>query len=82
MKEVTLKARVETVVQVTTLGAVALYVSGFVVLSVHHSRFGIPQLNLFRPKILFAGVLFCLLAGIPVLETASNLRLQALCCSR
>lgn len=64
-----LKSRVETYSQIVTLSAVAIYAAGFIVLSAQHASLGLPQLNLLRPRILSAGVLLFLFAGIPAWES-------------
>jgi hypothetical protein len=49
--------------------AVALYASGFLVVSLHHSRYGFSGINPFRPRILAAGAWFFLFALFPVVVT-------------
>jgi hypothetical protein len=68
----TLGGRALLSTQVVALAAVLLYAIGFVIISLHHARFGVLQFGLLRPKILSAGVLFCIFVGLPVLESARN----------
>lgn len=67
VNEETLKKRVEILAHIVTVSAIAIYVCGFVVLSVQHASLGLPQVNLLRPRILSAGVLLIVFAGIPTL---------------
>jgi hypothetical protein len=46
--------------------AIALYASGFLIISLHHSRFGFVGTNPFRPRVLAAGAWFVFFTGIPV----------------
>lgn len=46
--------------------AIALYVSGYLVISLHHAKFGFTETNPFRPKILSAGAWFFFLTAIPL----------------
>jgi hypothetical protein len=66
--------RISTVVDVLSKSlaalAIALYGSGFLIVSISHSRYGFTETNPFRPKILAAGVWFFVLAGIPVASVA------------
>jgi len=45
---------------------VALYASGFLIISIYHSKYGFVGTNPFRPRILAAGAWFFLLTAIPV----------------
>jgi hypothetical protein len=69
MVEETLKKRLEFLAQTIAVVVLVIYASGFVALAAYHSSFGIVQLNLWRPKILTAGVLVCVFLGLPVIET-------------
>jgi hypothetical protein len=69
MNEEAFKKRLETLAHLLTVTVIAVYVCGFIVLAVQHASFGLPQLNLLRPRILSAGVLLIVFAGIPALET-------------
>lgn len=42
-----------------------IYGAGFLVLSIHHARFGMETTEPFKPKVFLAGVLFVVLAGAP-----------------
>jgi hypothetical protein len=46
--------------------AIALYASGFLVLSLYHSKFGFVGTNPFRPRVLAAGAWFLIFTAIPV----------------
>ncbi len=46
--------------------AIALYASGFLTVSLHHSQFGFVGTNPFRPRVLAAGAWFFFFTGIPV----------------
>lgn len=46
--------------------AIALYASGFLIISLHHSKYGFTETNPFRPRILAAGAWFFLFSGIPI----------------
>jgi hypothetical protein len=65
-----IQERIPLVAQAIGLALVILYAAGFVVLSVHHASFGISQFNLLRPKILAAGILFCIFIALPIAEAA------------
>jgi hypothetical protein len=62
--------QLSTIVDISSKGvaalAIALYASGFLIVSLHHSRYGFTETNPFRPKILAAGAWFFLFTGIPV----------------
>src|SRR6202158_3350718 len=47
-----------------------VYGIGFLVLSVHHARFGMEFTEPFKPKVFSAGVLFVVLAGVPCIAMA------------
>src|SRR5438094_5863846 len=47
--------------------AIALYASGFLIISLHHSKFGFITTDPFRPRILAAGAWFFLFSGIPII---------------
>ena len=54
-------------------GAILLgltYAAGFVIVTLHHSQFGIAELGLLRPRILSAGVLFMVFTLLPVVIAA------------
>jgi hypothetical protein len=46
--------------------AIALYACGFLIVSLHHAKYGFIGTNLFRPRILAAGAWFFFFAAIPV----------------
>jgi hypothetical protein len=46
--------------------AIAMYVCGFLTLSLHHANYGFVGTNPFRPRILAAGAWFMFLTAIPV----------------
>jgi hypothetical protein len=46
--------------------AIALYASGFLVLSLYHSKFGFVGTNPFRPSVLAAGAWFLIFTTIPI----------------
>jgi hypothetical protein len=46
--------------------AIALYVAGFLTVSLHHYRYGFIETNPFRPRVLAAGTWFFILTGIPI----------------
>ena len=46
--------------------AIALYASGFLIISLHHSRYGFVSTDPFRPRILAAGAWFLFMTAIPV----------------
>jgi len=51
--------------------AIALYACGFLIVSLHHSKFGFVGTNPFRPRVLAAGAWFFFFAGIPASFAAS-----------
>ncbi len=67
-----------TVVDIWSKGiagaAIALYVSGYLVISLHHSEFGFTETNPFRPRILSAGAWFFFLSAIPVVLVVNQRR--------
>ena len=46
--------------------AIALYVSGFLIVSLHYSKYGFVATNPFRPRIVAAGAWFFLFTGVPI----------------
>ncbi len=65
----TFKTQAQAAYHGATVAALAIYVIGFLILSLHHAYFGIPQVSLLRGRIISTGLLFCVLAAIPVIET-------------
>ncbi|MFY9561117.1 MAG: hypothetical protein WAQ52_12860 [Terriglobales bacterium] len=55
-----------------------IYGTGFLVLSIHHSRFGLETIESFKPKVFSAGLLFAVLAGVPCIAMARTLALFGL----
>jgi hypothetical protein len=47
-----------------------IYGAGFLIISIHHGRFGIDALEPFKPKVFSAGLLFVVLAGVPCIAMA------------
>ena len=45
--------------------AIALYVCGFLIVSLHYSKYGFVETNPFRPRIVAAGAWFFLFTAIP-----------------
>lgn len=57
----------------TRLGAVLFalsYGAGFVIVTLHHSQFGIAEFSLLRVRVLAAGVLFIALSLLPIIVAA------------
>lgn len=69
MNAETLKSQAQAAYNGATVVVLAVYVIGFLILSLHHAYFGIPQVSLLRGRIISSGLLFCVLAAIPVIET-------------
>jgi|SRR5208282_511157 hypothetical protein len=46
--------------------AIVVYASGFLIVSLHHSRYGFVGTNPFRPRVLAAGAWFLFLSVIPI----------------
>jgi hypothetical protein len=46
--------------------AIAVYACGFLIVSIHHSRYGFVGTNPFRPRILAAGAWFLFFSAIPI----------------
>ncbi len=46
--------------------AIALYASGFLIVSLYHSKFGFVGTNPFRPRVLAAGAWFFFFTAIPI----------------
>src|SRR6266851_5384767 len=55
-----------------------IYGTGFLVLSIHHSRFGVETIEPFKPKVFSAGLLFAVFAGVPCIAMARSLALFGL----
>jgi len=55
-----------------------IYGIGFLVLSVHHARFGMEATEPFKPKVFSAGLLFVVLAGVPCIAMARTLAMFGL----
>jgi len=70
LTESTVLQTLGSVVDVLSKGIVgivlALYASGFLITSLHQSKYGFVEVNPFRPRILAAGAWFVLFTGIPV----------------
>jgi hypothetical protein len=47
-----------------------IYGIGFLVLSIHHARFGVEMTEPFKPKVFSAGILFAVLTGVPCIAMA------------
>jgi hypothetical protein len=56
---------------------IALYASGFLIVSIYHSQFGFVGTNPFRPRVLAAGAWFFFLTAIPI-SIALTFRLDSL----
>jgi hypothetical protein len=54
------------------------YGIGFLVLSIHHARFGLETTEPFKPKVFSAGVLFVVLTGAPCIAMARFLNMFGL----
>jgi len=54
---------------VLIVGAAAVYLFGFIVVSIFDASYGIADFNLFRTKVISVGTLFVLLLAIPMLTT-------------
>jgi hypothetical protein len=50
--------------------AIAVYACGFLIVSLHHSKYGFIGTNLFRPHIVAAGAWFVLFLAIPITAAA------------
>lgn len=48
--------------------AIAMYAFGFVIVSLHYSRYGFITTNPFRPRILAAGAWFFFLSAVPIIS--------------
>lgn len=46
--------------------AIGLYACGFLIVSLHHSKYGFVGINPFRPRIFAAGTWFCMFLVIPI----------------
>jgi hypothetical protein len=55
-----------------------IYGIGFLVLSIHHARFGLETTEPFKPKVFSAGVLFVVLTGAPCIAMARFLNMFGL----
>jgi hypothetical protein len=55
-----------------------IYGVGFLILSIHHARFGMETTEPFKPKVFSAGVLFAVLAGVPCIAMARVLAMFGL----
>lgn len=55
-----------------------IYGTGFLILSIHHARFGMETTEPFKPKVFSAGVLFAVLAGVPCIAMARVLAMFGL----
>src|SRR5258708_30856482 len=55
-----------------------IYGMGFLVLSIHHARFGMEATEPFKPKVFSAGLLFVVLAGVPCVAMARLLAIYGL----
>jgi hypothetical protein len=61
-----LSARLETFARAGAVLFGAAYVAGFVIVTLHHARFGVLQFDLLRPRVLAAGVVFLVFVSVPV----------------
>jgi len=73
-----LTQRIEVLAKAGTFVLVALYVAGFLVVSLSNASYGIVEFSLFRARVLSAGVLFGLCVGFPVLQAARSYALYGL----
>lgn len=68
----------EQVTKATALVVTAIYGSGFLTVTLHHSEFGIFEFDFLKARVLSAGVLFILLTAAPALAAARVFRLLGL----
>src|SRR5215469_3739960 len=65
---------VDLLSKATAAFAIALYICGFLIVSLYHSQYGFVETNPFRPRILAAGAWFVFLAAIPIASVTTFLR--------
>ncbi len=56
---------IEAISKVIAVAGVAIYICGFLIISLHHAQFGFLPTNPFRPRILSAGAWFVTFVGLP-----------------
>jgi hypothetical protein len=64
--------------QAAALLAATIYGSGYLIVTLHHSEFGILEFDFLKPRLLSAGVLFILLTAAPGLAAARVFRILGL----
>jgi len=60
-------SQLESAARFSALLAGAVYATGFMVVTIHHSQFGIVEFGFLRPRIFVAGTLFLILTLLPIL---------------
>jgi hypothetical protein len=63
-------SRLKVLTQFSAMCVAAVYVVGFMIISVYHVRYGIPEFNFLHSKIISAGVLFFVFLALPLWELA------------
>jgi hypothetical protein len=60
-----MKSALEVAAKAAAMFVAVVYAFGFLIIAIHHSQFGIPQFDPFRPNILLVGIVFLVLLGLP-----------------
>jgi hypothetical protein len=67
MDQETVHARLELLTRAGAIAVVLLYGVGFVIISLHRASYGIVQFELFRAKVLSAGIVFVVFLCLPLI---------------
>jgi hypothetical protein len=73
-----LAALIETAAKASAILLGLVYTTGFLVVTVHHAKFGISDFNILRPRIVYAGLLFLLFTVLPAVSVSRDFGLLGL----
>ena len=62
--------QLEALIRLGALVVGVVYVAGFIIVTLHHSQYGIGEISLLRARVFSAGILFGLLTALPVVVAA------------
>lgn len=78
MSESRFVASLEVTARAAALFVAVVYGTGFLIISVHHAQYGIAQFDPLKPKIFSTGVVFLLLAALPIVAAFRLFRIFGL----
>ena len=73
-----IRTNLETLARLAAVGITSVYVTGFLIITLHHAQYGIAQLNPLKPRVFSAGLLFVVLCCISVVAALGMFRIGGL----